>query len=415
MTRKEISAAIIQIRALQTLLDSGTLDETSAATIAEMKIKNIENLISKKHKYSFCKRKNGLYQTRLPDNSRISAKTLPALQEKLYHYYYDGRDTLSGLFPQWAMWARDVIGVNEKTLYERVSCWKRLYEKAAIANKPIRSIQVKDWEDFFSVMIREHHMTQSGFRDARTVAKQLYAYAIRENIVTVNPISVINYQQYRNHFRIVDHEEDKIRKPFSENERLVILNYLRFQKTGYEMAFEFSLYIPLRIGEIKGIQRQDIDFENNTIRIRRQKLENHMTMKDDLTFEAARTTVDERVKGHTEAGFRTIPLVSGAVDVLKKALRQNPFGKFVFMEYGNPLTTQTADDHIRSVCKACGLQYHPSQQMRFTVASILYRHGMPLTQLQKIMGHTQISTTMHYLRNVASDENEAARIMEEAL
>ena len=61
-----------------------------------------------------------------------------------------------------------------------------------------------------------------------------------------------------------------------------------------------------------------------------------------------------------------------------------------------------------------GVEYHSSHKIRFCVASILFTHGVPVTTLQKYLGHTTIQMTMHYLRNVSDDET-VTDIIENAL
>ena len=69
------------------------------------------------------------------------------------------------------------------------------------------------------------------------------------------------------------------------------------------------------------------------------------------------------------------------------------------MEYGRPLNSDTFNDWLRKYSKAAGVPYLSSHKLRFTVASILYNggHGIDLKQLQRILGHSNLAMTLHYV------------------
>ena len=54
-----------------------------------------------------------------------------------------------------------------------------------------------------------------------------------------------------------------------------------------------------------------------------------------------------------------------------------------------------------------------SHNFSFTVASILYDGGkeMDITDLQKILGHSNVSMTLHYVEAYSGNEAEARRRM----
>ena len=137
--------------------------------------------------------------------------------------------------------------------------------------------------------------------------------------------------------------------------------------------------------------------------IRRQQ-----TMNDDLTFNPIQWVVEERIKGNEAAGFRTIPLTPKAAAVVAKALELNPDGEYLFMRDGRPLIANTFNKHLRRACTALDIPYRSSHQIRFTTATRLYEGGMQINQLSTLLGHSEVQTTFHYIRQRKADEHSTA-------
>ena len=77
----------------------------------------------------------------------------------------------------------------------------------------------------------------------------------------------------------------------------------------------------------------------------------------------------------------------------------------------------TFNEHLKSYCEDLGIRGakdKSSHVIRFTVASVLYLKGMPLTDIQRLMGHTSLSMTMHYLRQILPEKNTAELYLEQA-
>ena len=98
-------------------------------------------------------------------------------------------------------------------------------------------------------------------------------------------------------------------------------------------------------------------------------------------------------------GFRTEHLRDEAIEILKRAKEINPDGEFVFMPNGKPIITLTFNKRLKKYCEEVGIPYHSSHKIRFYACSTAY-NGENLPQLSRMMGHSQVSTTLHYLRNV---------------
>ena len=151
---------------------------------------------------------------------------------------------------------------------------------------------------------------------------------------------------------------------------------------------------------MKALSWKDVDFEKRTIYIHRQLLTDRI-LNDDMTFTSRGAHVSNQIKGNTSKGFRYEFLTDDAVEILQKAKELNPDGDFIFMPNGKPMTTDRFNRKLKKYCEECGIEYHSSHKIRFYNASSTY-DGKNIASLSVLMGHSEVATTIHYLRNVNS-------------
>ena len=72
------------------------------------------------------------------------------------------------------------------------------------------------------------------------------------------------------------------------------------------------------------------------------------------------------------------------------------------MRDGKPLYGDTFNRHLKSVCMTLGIVYRSSHQIRFIVATLLYEAGVPLNEISRMLGHSDISSTQVYSHLVNS-------------
>ena len=197
--------------------------------------------------------------------------------------------------------------------------------------------------------------------------------AVEKGILSHNCLRDINYKQFS--FKA----ENSDVRPFTEEERLKIIETLSADSDDfYSLAILLDFHLILRIGELKGLKWSDI--HGDTIRIQR--------------FVNDKNEIIEDIKGHANAGKRDMPLTPSAKRILEKIRKLNPDSEYILIRNGQP--------------------YRSSHKLRFSTASIMYKNGVDDTQLQRLLGHTTLTMTRHYLRDVASQE-ELARQMSNIL
>ena len=338
------------------------------------------------HTGKIYERKDGRLITRINENGeekQISGKNEADLYTKLYDFYFgENNATLESLYPQWITWRKEQACVSPKTIKENGYLWNAYLKDTPLSKVPLRMLKPKDFIKFFREITKGGLITRKRFNDMKSVLNGIIYYAIELEIIEHNYLRDINYKQ----FRYKAENNDIL--PFTEEERIKIINHLPDDDL-YSLAIKFDFHMILRIGELKGLKWSDI--KGDYIYVQR-------FINDD-------NEIIEDIKGHQDEGTRFIPLTATAKQLLKKIKEINPDSDFLFVHDGIPLATVTFNRRIKKCCKELGIEYRPSHKVRFSTASIMYKNGVAAPELQKMLGHTTLAMTTHYLRSITPKED----------
>lgn len=301
----------------------------------------------------------------LISGKQYTAKTRKALIEKLFDLYCgDAVTTLEEAYKEWMLWLAS-INTSSKTLKENKNEWTGFIKDTKLATMQVAKIEIADFEDFLYDITKDYAITSKRLSNILSVLNGILRRCVSRGIIAHN-------------------------------------NFL---------AIRFSFYAPLRICETCAIKYCDI--ENGLLYIRRAQ-RTCQKMNDDLTFEARYLTNDERIKGNKESGFRAIPLTDTALSILELTHNLYPDNEYLFMRDGKQIITDTFNEELKKICEHLGIKYRSSHQIRFTVATLLYSNGVPITQLSTLLGHADTAMTWHYIRKQTPDTN-TSNIMQAVL
>lgn len=363
---------------LQELCNSGILGLSEVSDkINMLKKKQVDTI----HNNKIYTRKDGRVFTRVIDNGKekqLIGKTEPELYEKLYEFYFgDNNASLEDLYPQWVEWRTNETNTSQKTIKENGYIWNAHLRDNPITQVPLKQLKPKDFIGYFRTVTKGVTITRKRFNDLKSVMNGIIYFAIEKEIVERNYLRDINYRQ----FMYKPENNDVI--PYTEAERLQIINHLSNDDL-YSLAIKLDFYMTLRISELKGLRWDDI--RGDLIYI--QRLVNY------------KNEVLDDVKGHTEEGKRYIPLTSATKAILNRIKLLNPNSEYLFIRNNKPLATVTFNRRIEKCCTELGIEYRSSHKVRFSTASILFKNGVEAPELQKMLGHTTLTMTSHYLRSV---------------
>jgi integrase len=144
----------------------------------------------------------------------------------------------------------------------------------------------------------------------------------------------------------------------------------------HEMIYT-ALRTGMRQGELKGLQWSSIDWQNQSLAVRHSRCDYSKTLVSP--------------KSNRE---RHIPLDIDVYDMLHK--RKENTG-YVFKDTSKePFDDARLNRRLTRVCEEAGLRKITWHIFRHTFASHLAMRGVPLTTVQTLLGHSNITTTMRY-------------------
>jgi integrase len=152
-----------------------------------------------------------------------------------------------------------------------------------------------------------------------------------------------------------------------------------------------ALRTGLRLGELKGLQWNDVDLERS-----------HLTVH--------RAVVHDQIGAPKNNRERQVPFTSDVRDALLALDRTRPY---VFGRYGyRPLDQKTAEHALREACRGAGLRHIGWHTLRHTFASHLAMKGVSMKAIQELLGHSHMTMTMRYAHLAPSTLRDAVSVLE---
>ncbi|MFT4105521.1 MAG: tyrosine-type recombinase/integrase [Lacrimispora sp.] len=317
----------------------------------------------------------------------ISSIHYIGLIEKLHeHFFKTNTVTMEAYFEIWMKWRAEEDSVTEKTIKENRYLWNSLLKDHEIIKRPLRELTVKDYIRYFRSITKNRKITRKRFNDLKSIMNGILYLAVENEVLDRNCLHDINFRQFS-----FKSEENDV-SPYTEEERTRIINHLG--DDFYSLTIKLDFYLFLRIGELKGLKWEDI--KDNKIYICR--------------FVNDQKKIIEDIKGHAAEGKRFIPLTPKAMEIINQVRCLNSDSEYIFIRNGSPLATVTFNRRLKKCCEELGIEYRSSHKLRFSTASIAHKNGVKDTEIQKLLGHSNLHTTHHYLRSIISHEEVAAQM-----
>lgn len=168
----------------------------------------------------------------------------------------------------------------------------------------------------------------------------------------------------------------------------------------FENLFRIAPYLGLRLGEITGLQWDDVDFEQQTIRVRSQ-----------LQWVDGKPTLRGLKSSNSK---RTLP-VGDLVDLLKnqKSMNlvqgwENKMNLVFLSPTGRPIDPKQLDTQLKSLCAKAEVRPLSFHSFRHTTATLLLGAGEEATEVMNMLGHSQISLTVNTYGGVLREAQKRA-------
>ena len=248
-----------------------------------------------------------------------------------------------------------VDGKSEKTIYQYRRAVQRLSD---FLNKPFTEMGAYDIR-YYLACEKERGVSSRSLENTRANLSAFFQWMTIEEIIPKNPIASIKPIKY----------VDEVRKPFSDTE----IDQLRSACTSLKerAIIEVLLSSGVRVSELSEMDTGDIDTEALTVHVRHGK-----GGKERVTH------ITPVCAMHLKRYFKDRPEVGDALFYNGKHERLKPGGIRYIL---NTLAEKTGVSNV-----------HP-HRFRRTFATGLANRGMEIQEIQKLLGHSEINTTLEYV------------------
>ena len=248
-----------------------------------------------------------------------------------------------------------VEGRSQKTIDRYAYEIGRLMTFLGISTRKITVYHLRDYMAYE----KGRGIKDSTLKGLREIFSSYFNWLQRESLIDRNPIVNIG--------------PIKVPKKKKELYTEVDLEKLKRNCTNNrDLAIVLFLYATCcRIGEVIELNRDQVIIENQKVVVHGKGDKERKVYFDDVTADAMKQYMEERTDD-CEALF---------VNRYKKRLSDNGIRSM-----------------LKNLAKRAGVNHVHPHKFRRTKATDMSRHGMPITDIQAILGHEKIDTTMQYVQ-----------------
>ena len=182
-------------------------------------------------------------------------------------------------------------------------------------------------------------------------------------------------------------KEDKKIDSLTIEEQQLFLNELNKKDYKYKDIFYIALFSGMRIGEILALTKNDIDLNNNLIKIQR-------TLTKDLN---GKLKIGSTTKTYT--GTREIPITHLFKNNIINNLKDDDI--LFYLSNHELINPTIINSHFKRICRNANISKTVNTHMlRHTYATRCIESGMSAVVLSKLLGHKDIETTLNTYTSV---------------
>lgn len=379
------------------------------------------------------------YRNRFGERKSIYGKTLVELREKennILRNLLDGIDSFDSnvsINDIFEIWKKIKRGLKDNTFKNYIYMYQQFVEPT-FGKLKLSKLKRTDVRSFYNRLKEDGNLKVSTIDCVHTVLHQVLDVAVDDEYIRFNPSDnalkelKLAYQNESEKKRAMTLEQQKAFQDF--------LYKCNDYKRWYPI-FYIMLWTGMRVGEITGLQWDDLDFKNNIINVNKTLV--YYSKGKGLSLRYAINTTK------TEAGTRKIPMTSEVKKafLMEKELQEafnvkccdsiGGYNNFVFLNrFGNVHNNGTLNKALRRIVRDCNLDIidksHSSSTeavllphlsnhiLRHTFSTRLNENNVNVKVIQAILGHADVSTTMDIYVDTTEDfKNDSMREFEKSM
>lgn len=252
--------------------------------------------------------------------------------------------------------AKRLEGCSEKSLiyYENT-----INATLSSVGKSIRKVTTEDLRNYLSIYQEEHNSSKVTIDNIRRILSSFFSWLEDEDYIIKSPVRRIHKVK----------SESTIKETYSDEELEIMRDHC--DSTRDIALIDLLASTGMRVGELVLLNRQDINFHERECIVFGKGNKERIVYFDARTKIHLQQYLNERIDDN---------------DALFVSLNK-PY---------NRLTINGIETRVRALGKKLNIgKVHP-HKFRRTLATKAIDKGMPIEQLQKLLGHKKIDTTLQY-------------------
>lgn len=273
------------------------------------------------------------------------------------------------------------------------------YIESKFGSKKIYSIKYDELQIYLNSF--ESYQTA---KNVKKVLGAIFKYAIKERYIKQNPMAlvVLNTQilPEKKEQSVITKEqlemivEEMIKAPSINAPHRKDSQFCRYS---YAIALYIGYYAGLRVSEVFGLSRDDIDFEKNLIYIH-QRVEYHNRKAKDIYL-------TDQLKTSTSTAY--LPMPKALREILLKWLNYHSFQAVICNSKGDYMSPQNIYPILRKITKELNINFR-FHTLRHTYATNLINNKINPTIVQQLVRHNDIKTTLDIYTHISDKKIEYA-------
>lgn len=330
-------------------------------------------------------------------NAKTLAKKIQEKRYELEHGFYckETDITVENWFKDWI---RDykMNSVKAGTI-ESYQQYFESYIRPELGKRRLSSVRPEHIQRLLNGLLEKYSVATVSL--SYIILSGMYKQAFRNRLIAVNPMQLVEApkkKQKKKKIRVLSIEEHKL-----------FLRYAR--ESPYYNLYIVALNTGMRLGELRGLMWNDIDFEKRLIHVQR-------TMR---YFHGTGTVLDSP---KTESSVRDIPMLDEVYRILKSHKREQKRMRLLLgdkwtmdfpdLVFTNPWGKHISDTAInmdmkkieKRICEAgVSFEHIYPHVLRHTFATRGLENGIPPKVMQELLGHTSITMTLDIYSHVLPD------------
>lgn len=184
--------------------------------------------------------------------------------------------------------------------------------------------------------------------------------------------------------------QKKSHEPLSQSESDILTHFLYENTDTKNAGILLCLYMGLRLGEICGLQWENIDLERQIIKIR-QTVYRVLNENTDTKAASSKTSLILSTP-KTNKSIRDIPIPAFLLPYLQQLKTESEY--YLLTGTEQPMEPRTYQYYFKRILKMCSIRNVPFHCLRHTFATNCVILGFDIKTLSEILGHSNTRITL---------------------